>query len=164
MDALTTIATRHSTRSYGARPVPKEVLEQIVDAGRRAATARNEQPWEFIVVTQPGTRRRIAELADYGRFIAQAPACVAVFCKDTKYYLEDGSAATQNMLLAATALGVQSCWVAGDKKPYCGAIANLLGVPAGYKLVSLVALGYAEKPGGPTPKRELGEVLHWEKF
>jgi nitroreductase len=103
-------------------------------------------------------------LADYGKFIAQSPACIAVFCKDTKYYLEDGCAATQNMLVAATALGVQSCWVAGDKKPYCGAIAELLKVPSGYKLISLVALGYAETPGKPTPKRDLQEVIHWEKF
>jgi len=164
MDALTAIAARHSTRSYGTRPVPKEILEQLVDAGRRAPTARNEQPWEFVVVTRPGTRQRIAELADYGKFIAQAPACVAVFAKDTKYYLEDGAAATQNLLVAATALGVQSCWVAGDKKSYCGAIADLLGVPRAYNLVSLVALGYAEKPGKPTPKRDLNKVLHWEQF
>jgi len=164
MDALTAIATRHSTRAYTSKGVPKEQLEKIVDAGRRAATARNFQPWEFIVVTDADTRKKLADLAEYGKFIAQSPACIAVFCKDTKYYLEDGCAATQNILVAATAMGVQSCWVAGDKKPYCGAIADLLKVPAGYKLISLIALGYAESPGKPTPKRPLNEVMHWEKF
>jgi nitroreductase len=164
MDALTAIATRHSTRSYTSKPVPKGLLEQIVDAGRRAATARNLQPWEFVVVTNPDVRKRVADLTDYGKFIAEAPACVAVFCQDTKYYLEDGSAATQNMLVAAAALGVQSCWVAGDKKPYGDTIAQMLGVPAGHRLISLVALGYAESPGKPTPKRSLQEVIHWDKF
>jgi len=164
MDALTAIATRHSTRAYTSKGVPKEQLEKIVDAGRRAATARNFQPWEFIVVTDADTRKKLADLAEYGKFIAQSPACIAVFCKDTKYYLEDGCAATQNILVAATAMGVKSCWVAGDKKPYCGAIADLLKVPAGYKLISLIALGYAESPGKPTPKRPLNEVMHWEKF
>ena len=164
MDALTAIATRHSTRAYTSKGVPKEQLEKIVDAGRRAATARNFQPWEFIVVTDADTRKKLADLAESGKFIAQSPACIAVFCKDTKYYLEDGCAATQNILVAATAMGVQSCWVAGDKKPYCGAIADLLKVPAGYKLISLIALGYAESPGKPTPKRPLNEVMHWEKF
>jgi len=164
MDALEAIATRHSTRAYTGRPVSKDVLERIVDAGRRAPTARNVQPWEFVVVTDAGTRKRIADITEYGKFIAQSPACIVVFCKDTKYYLEDGCAATENMLIAATALGVQSCWVAGDKKPYCGTIAGLLGVPAGYKLICLVALGYGETPGKPTPKRDLREVIHWEKF
>ena len=164
MDALEAIATRHSTRAYTNKPVPKETLEKIVDAGRRSATARNVQPWEFVVVTNSEMRKRIADITEYGKFIAQSPACIVVFCKDTKYYLEDGCAATENLLIAATALGVQSCWVAGDKKPYAGTIAEILGVPADHKLICLVALGYADTPGKPTPKRELREVLHWEKF
>lgn len=164
MDALQAISERHSTRSFSNKPVPKEALEKIIDAGRRAPNARNEQPWEFIVITHKETLRKIAELTDYGKFIAQAPACVAVFCRKTKYYLEDGCSATENILVASTALGVQSCWVAGDKKPYAPKVARLLGVPEGYGLVSLVALGYASTPGKPTPKRPLSEILHRERF
>jgi len=164
MDTLEAISRRYSTREFVQTPVPKDVIERIVDAGRRAPTARNVQPWHFVVVTDPATRRRISELADFGRFIADAPACICVFCRDTKYYLEDGCAATENMLIAATALGVQSCWVAGDKKPYCSTVAEMLGVPPGHKLVAMMALGYAARPGEPTPKRPLAEVLHWEKF
>ena len=62
---------------------------------------KNIQPWHFIVVTDKERRKHIADLTDYGKFIEQAPVCIAVFCEDTKYYLEDGSAATQNILLAA---------------------------------------------------------------
>ena len=164
MDALAAISARHSTRAFSDAPVPKDVLEQIVDAGRRAPSAMNVQPWEFVVVTDAEARRDLAGMTDYGKFIAQAPACVAVFCKDTKYYVEDGSAATENILVAATALGVQSCWVAGDKKAYAGDVAKRLGVPAGYKLMSLLALGIAPSPGAPTAKRPLADVLHWEKF
>ena len=164
MDALTAIAERHSTRQFTPKPVPQPLLEQIVDAGRLAPTAMNEQPWVFVVVTDAAMRQQLAALTDYGRFIADAGACVVVFCRDTKYYLEDGCAATENVLLAATALGVQSCWVAGDKKPYAGQVAQLLGVPAGYKLISLLALGYAAAPGGAHAKRALAEVLHWEKY
>ena len=164
MDTLTAIAQRHSTRAFTSKPVAQPLLEQIVDAGRRAPTARNEQPWQFVVVTDATMRKRLAQLADYGRFIADAGACVAVFCSDTKYYLEDGCAATENILLAATALGVQSCWVAGDKKAYAPRVAELLGVPAGYKLVALLALGYAASPGQAPAKRRLDEVLHWETF
>ncbi len=164
LDALRAIAERHSTRSFTDQPVPRAVLEKIVDAGRRAPSANNVQPWEFVVVTDATTRKRIADMTDWGKFIAEAPACVAVFCKDTKYYLEDGSAATENMLVAAAALGVQSCWVAGDKKPYGPTVGELLGVPRGYNLISLLPLGYAASAGSPASKRELSGVVHWEKY
>lgn len=165
MDTLTAIENRHSTRAYTSKPIPREILERIIDAGRRAPTAMNDQPWEFVVVTDGGTRKQIAELTDYGRFIADAGACVAVFCRDTKYYLEDGCAASENILLAASAFDIQSCWVAGDKKTYAQAIADLLGVSAGYKLVSLLALGYAAGPEQTkAKKRDLEQVLHWDKF
>lgn len=164
MDALQAIQERHSTRSFKPDPVPRDILEKIVDAGRLAATGRNEQPWEFIVVTDPARRKALADLLEHGRFIAQAPACIVVVCRDSKYYLEDGSAATQNMLIAATALGVQSCWVNGDKNPQAPNVLKLLNVPPGYKLVSHIALGYEDQPQPRRPKRPLHEVLHWEQF
>ncbi|HOX38420.1 MAG TPA: nitroreductase family protein [Candidatus Brocadiia bacterium] len=164
MDALEAIKTRHSTRIFTDRKIPKDVLEKIIDAGGRAPTARNEQPWAFVVVTDPATVKKIGETTDHGKFISQASACVCVFCRDTKYYLEDGCAATENILLAAAALGVQSCWVAGDKKDYCADIARLLGVPPDQKLISLLALGYAKSPEGPKAKRPTSETLRWEKW
>lgn len=166
MDAIEAIKTRRSIRAYKDQPIPKDVLEKIVDAGRFAATARNVQPWEFVVVTRPETLKKIADLAENGRFIARALASIAVFCSDTKYYLEDGCAATQNLLLAARALGLGSCWVAGDKKPYAPQINSLLGVPATLKLISLVALGYplSEDEFRAAQKRKLSELMHWEKL
>ena len=163
MDALEVLKTRRSVRAFLAKPVPKEILEDVIDCGRLAASAINIQPWEFVVVTDPGALKRIGETTDYGGFIASAAACVAVLCKDTHYYLEDGSAATQNILLAARAHGLGSCWVAGDKKHYAQDICKLVGAPGGYHLVSLVPLGYpAEHPD--KEKRPLSQVLHWEKF
>lgn len=166
MDAIEIIRKRRSVREYKDTPIPKGILEKIADAGRFAATARNIQPWEFIVITEAKILKRLSELAENGRFLAQASACIAIFSEDTKYYLEDGSAATQNMLLAATYYGVGSCWVAGDKKPYCSAISELLSVPAAFKLVSLIALGYPVKPDifKPAEKKTLKEMLHWDKF
>jgi nitroreductase len=164
MDALTAIANRHSVRKFTSRPIPKDVLEKIVDAGRLAPTARNVQPWEFVVITDRKQLAKIAEISDTGKFITDAGACIAVMCQETKYYLEDGCAATENILVAATALGVQSCWVAGDKKTYCQSILALLGVPPKYNLVSLLALGYGDGEAKTYVKRVLDRVLHWEKF
>ncbi len=158
------IITRHSVRSYRKDPVPAQLLEQMIDAARYAPSGRNEQPWEFVVVTDHKVRKEIAELTDYGRFIADAGACVVVLCRPTKYFLEDGSAATQNILLAAHALGLGACWVAGHKKPYVDTIKKIIGAPQEMVLISLVAIGYALKEAHAKAKRPLDEVLHWEKY
>jgi len=163
MDAIEALKTRRSVRAYRSEPVPRKIIEDIIDCGRLAATANNLQPWEFVVVTEPETLRRLAQITDYGKFISQAGACVVVLCKETKYYLEDGSAATENILLAARAHGLGSCWVAGDKKTYASDICRLVGAPGGSKLVSLIPLGYPLDILEP-PKRPLSDVLHWEKY
>jgi len=163
MDAIERLKTRRAVRTYTSDALPRDIIEDIIDCGRLAATAINIQPWEFVVVTDAALRGRIAEATDYGKFIADAPVCVVVLCRETKYYLEDGSAATQNILLAAHAHGLGSCWVAGDKKPYAADICRLVGAPPGYKLISLIPLGFpAESP--EKAKRPLADVLHWEKY
>lgn len=166
MNILEIIKTRRSIREYKNKPIPKDILEKIIDVARFAPTARGVEPWEFIVVTDPAVLRKIGEIAESGRFISKAAACIAVFSSDTKYYLEDGSAATENILLAATSLGIGSCWVAGDKKPYCGQISVLLNVPETFKLISLISLGYpeSEKEFKIIEKRSLKEIIHWERF
>ena len=179
METIEVLKSRRSVRAYLATPIPKSILEDLIDCGRLAASANNRQPWEFVVVTDAATLRWLAQTATFGGFIATAPACIAVFCQDTKYYLEDGSAATQNILLAACVHGLGSCWVAGDKKPYAMDIAKRLKAPEDCRLISLIALGHrvavmkdgviqqvagypAENPR--KSKRPLAEVLHWEKF
>ena len=117
MDAIEVLKTRRSVRAYIGVPVPREIIEDVIDCGRLAATAVNIQPWEFVVVTGREMLRSIAQTTDHGKFISDAPVCVVVLCEDTKYYLEDGSAAAENILLASRAHGLGSCWVAGDKKP-----------------------------------------------
>ncbi len=166
MNIIKIIKTRRSIREYLDKPVPKDILEKIVDTGRFAATARNVQPWEFVIITEQAILKKLAELAENGRFIAQAKACIAVFSNDTKYYLEDGCAATENILLAATAFDIGSCWVAGDKKPYCADVAKLLNADERFKLVSLIALGYpkAKDAFRITDKKSLKEIIHWERF
>jgi|WetSurMetagenome_2_1015567.scaffolds.fasta_scaffold178122_1 nitroreductase len=163
MEAIEALKTRRSVRQFKQEEVPGELIETIVECGSLAASAINIQPWEFVVVTDGTMRQKIAHATDHGMFIAEAPVCIAVFCRDTKYYLEDGCAATQNILVAARASGLGSCWVAGEKKPYVEKIRRLLGVPEGYHLISLVALGYSLEVPKPS-KRPLSQLLHWESF
>lgn len=165
MQTQEAIKRRHSIRTFATtKSVPSHLIEELIDCARLAPTARNIQPWEFVVVTKKESLKNLGSLADNARFLSQSPCCIAVFCKDTKYYLEDGCAATENILIAATDLGLGSCWVAGDKKPYGDKVKTLLNVPADFKLVSLVALGYPESIPEMPEKKSLKEVLHWEKF
>jgi len=161
MDAIEALKTRRCVRAFRREAVDRGILEEVVDCGRLAPTALNIQPWEFVVVTDRTMLQRIAQATDHGRFIADAGACIVVLSKTTKYYLEDGSAATENILLACHARGLGACWVAGDKKPYADHVVRLVGAPESCKLVSLIPIGYAAEE--PTcQKRPLADVLHWE--
>jgi len=166
MDNLELLKLRRSIRVFQKKQIPRRKLEEIVNIARFAPTARNVQPWEFVVVTDKQKLAAFAALAENARFLAQAAACIVVFCAETKYYLEDGCAATCNILLAAAALGIVSCWVAGDKKSYGEEVKSILGAPSGMKLVSLVALGYPQDKdvSKDIAKRQLKELIHWEKF
>lgn len=162
MDTLEAIRKRRSIRSFKSTPVPKDLILKLLDCARLAPTARNVQPWEFIVVTDSSKRSKLASLAINGQFIKDAPVCIVIICKDTKYYLEDGCAATVNLLLAVADLGLGACWVAGDKKDYCQNVLGLLAVPPGYKLVSMIALGFSAEENTSPEKKDLNQLVHWE--
>ena len=165
MEFKALVKERRSCRSFETSPISEEQLTAILDAGRWAPNPLNLQPWEFIAITDKGVLKKIASLVPNGPFIETCACCLGVICKDTKYYLEDGCAATENILIMASDLGLGACWVAGDKKPYCWEIMQMLKVPEEFKLISLIALGFSKKeiPSLHT-KRSLGELLHWEQY
>lgn len=163
MDAITCLKTRRSIRQYTAAAIPAATIEDLVDCARLAPTAMNRQPWTFVVVREAATRARLAELTGHAGFLAAAPACVAVFCQTGDYWVEDGSAATLNLLNAARAHGLGGCWVAGHPLDYARPIAALLGAPEGHVLLSLVAIGHPAEDPAPE-KRPLADVLRWERF
>lgn len=161
MDALEAIRKRRSVRDYTGDPIPRKDLEAIVDAGRLAATGHNNQPWEFIVVTNPDM---INKLKIAAKWMEKAGAIIAVVLDPTaRYWLEDGSAAVENMLIAATALGYGSCWLEGYTLPLESKFKTLLNVPDEKRLLTLVPIGVPVQ--WPTKeKKSLAEVIHWEKY
>ena len=164
METFNAISKRASVRDYQKKTIPKNLLEQLVDAGRRAPSARAVEPWEFIVVTQKEMLQKLGAMISTGRFIADAGACIAIFSKETKYYLEDGCAATENILIAAADLSLGCCWVAGDKKDYCPDVVQILGVPENIKLISLISIGWPTTNVTQSKTRSLQDVIHWEKY
>jgi len=161
MDALEAIRRRRSIRSFTGDPIAREDLEKIVDAGRLAASGYNRQPWEFIVVTD---RKMIDKLKIAAHWMDKAGAIIAVVIDPSaEFWLEDGSAAVENMLIASTALGYGSCWLEGDTLPLEQKLKAVLGVPRERRLLTLVPIGVpAEWP--TKQKKPLEKVIHWERW
>jgi nitroreductase len=161
MDALEAIRKRRSVRDYTGDPIPCEDLEKIVDAGRWAPSGYNRQPWDFIVVTERAT---IDQLKVVAQWMAKAGAIIAVALDpSSEFWLEDGAAAIENMLIASTALGYGSCWLEGDTLPLEEKFKTLLNVPKDKRLLTLIPIGVPSE--WPTrEKKPLKEVLHWERY
>ena len=164
MSKTKVIKDRRSIRSYKPDPVSEDIVRDILDCGRLAPTARNVQPWLLGAVTDAGLRGTLADMTEYGKFIADSPVCFVVFVKaEEKYFMEDGCAATMNIIQASAEHGLGTCWVAGHKKDYVDDIRKLLDVPGGYTLISLIAAGYSDDK--PTPsKKSLEDVAFFDKY
>jgi nitroreductase len=161
MDALEAIRRRRSVREYTGEPIIREDLEKIVDAGRLAATGSNRQPWDFVVVTD---REMVERLKVAAQWMEKAGAIIAVVMDpSSRWWLEDGAAAVENILIASTALGYGSCWLEGYTLPHEKEFKELLGVPAEKRLLTLVPIGVPAE--WPTIEKKLLEVvLHWERY
>ena len=134
---------------------------KIVDAGRLAATGSNQQPWDFVVVTN---RAMIDKLKVVATWMEKVGAIIAVVMDpSSRWWLEDGSAAVENMLIASTALGYGSCWLEGYTLPCEEEFKELLGIPQGRRLLTLVIIGVAAEQS-TKEKKPLSQVLHWEKY
>ncbi len=161
--AIEALEQRRSIRAYTEQQVPRETIEEIVNCGRLAPTAMNEQPWDFVVVTARADLQRIPPMLGHAEFVAKAAFAILVLTKNTDCALEDCAAATENLLIAAAAHGIGSCWVAGSRQAYGPPVAAAFGAPADRELFAIVSFGYpAEEPG--VEKRPLPEVLHWERY
>jgi len=154
MDVFEAVQKRRSIRAYESTPVPKAVLEKILEAARLAPSAGNVQPWHFIVVTDAGKRERLAE-SILVRFLKEAPV-VIVGCGDQKaspkWFMVDVAIAMQNMVLTATSEGLGTCWIGifNESK-----VKELLKIPEKFRVVALLALGY------PREKFDIqGKILH----
>lgn len=161
MELFEAIKKRRSIRRYQPGKISQEELEAIVDAGRLAATGSNRQPWDFIVVTE---KERIDQLSISESWMDKAAAVIVVAMDPaSRWWVEDGSAATQNMLLAITALGYGGCWVEGDALPHEEKIKTWLEIPSEKRILAVVPVGIIDDVPNPK-KKELSRVIHWEKY
>ncbi len=165
MDAIEAILTRKVQRAFFPAPVEEEKLLKIVDAGRHAMSARNLQPWQFIMVRDRATLKRIGALCSTAPFIADAPAAIVVLknLESTRWGDVDCSQAVQNMANAAWALGLGTCWAGNfDQAKLC----QMLGVPQGWAIFTILPFGYPDpsNPPRPRPLKERSTIVHYERF
>jgi nitroreductase len=191
---LQIIDRRRSIRAFDSRPVEAEDLEKILEAARLAPSSNNTQPWRFVVVREAKKRRDLALAQPLStpspiKFAAEAPVVIAcctrphallhkavrIFGKD--YCEIDAAIAVEHMVLAATALGIGSCWLGWFSEPK---VKKILKIPGGVKVIALLALGYPQqKPkkdfrrrprpeglGGlcGTLRKELKDIVSYERW
>lgn len=169
MNALEVIYTRRSVRDFKPDSVSKEDMMDLLKAGMQAPSAKNEQPWHFVVINDLNLLHAIPEFHPYSKMLFQAPLAILV-CSDRSLekkrtsWLMDCSAATQNILLAAHAKGLGAVWLGifPDSERVFG-MQNLLNLPETVRPVSLVAVGHPASR--PQPENRFNEdrihYNHW---
>ena len=156
MDTLTSIFTRRSIRKYDGRPIEQEKIDLLLKAAMYAPSARNKQPWHFIAVTDRETLDRLSAAHPYGKMLKEAALAIIV-CGDRHiddmepYLVQDCSAATQNILLAAHGLGLGAVWLGMyPREKRISAVKEVLSIPGHILPVTMISLGYpAEEKAQP---------------
>ncbi len=153
MEAYEAILTRRSIRAYTDQPVSEELIHKLLVAAISAPSAGNGQPWQFVVVTERSILNELAELLPFGKMLTQAPLAIAV-CGDAKgqpregYWVQDCSAATENLLLAAHALGLGGVWLGVyPREDRVAGVRRILAIPERVTPLCVVSLGYPVEPG-----------------
>lgn len=166
---LDNIATRASVRQFTDQPVAKDTLDAIVRAGMAAPSAMNLQPWAFVVVTERAVLDNLSDVHPYSN-LKTATAAVIV-CGDLEkaskgfgreYWIQDCSAATENILLAAHALGMGAVWCGVYPNPnVLPEVSRVLGLPEGIIPLNIIAMGYPAADPQPKDKWK-PENVHYQ--
>ncbi|MEN8226015.1 MAG: nitroreductase family protein [Bacteroidota bacterium] len=169
MDAMKVILGRRSIRKYTDKAVSEEVVHDLLNAGMHAPSARNIQPWEFIVVDDRVLLDKLSVAHPYGKMLKQASLAILV-CGDRKlqevegYIIQDCSAVTQNIMLAAYANGLGSVWLGMyPREKRMQDIGALLGIPEHILPVALISIGYPDEIK-EVPDRFNADKVHSNKF
>lgn len=158
------ILSRRSVRRYQKKEIPRDAMDKILEAGRQAPSAMNRQPWHFIVVTSNESKKELSKWL-FTKHIKDSPVTIVGCAKtgflDRKWSIIGTSIALQNMVIAAWALGIGSCWIGGFKEDK---VKELLEIPDKWKIVALVTLGYPDKIPHVKRKKPIEKVVSIDRF
>lgn len=159
--------TRRSIRKYRKEPVPEETVEYILRAAMAAPSARNLQPWHFMVINNRVILNKIAEIHPYAKMLLEAPLAIVV-CGDTKisetYWVQDCSAASENILLAAKAKGLGSVWCGVyPRAKRVEQMKKLLNLPENIIPLNVIAIGFPAEHKPPADRFDKKKI-HYNKW
>lgn len=173
MEALKAVLTRRSVRKYTSKKIPATLVRKLIDAGRNAPSAYNDQPWVFITITRQQTKDVIVEnKSQRSQFIKDAPLLIAC-CYDTNkskatsHNLENTAVAAENILITAHALGLGACYIGGFDPDYPMIEQNInkaLKLPSNVHIVCLISTGYPDEKPIKKKMRPLNEVWKRETY
>ena len=168
MNVLEAIETRRSVRKYRPEPIPDGDLRKILKAAQLAPSAGNKQPWRFVVVRDPKTKRKLGEIARGQTWISKAGVVVAALSMDKKspevyerWAERDVMTAVEHMVLAAWSLGYGTCWIGAF---YEDRVKELLGIPAEMTVINLLPIGVPDQSPEARTRRPLEEIFHGERY
>jgi nitroreductase len=168
MNVFDALKSRLTVRRFKPDPVPEDVVTRLLQVGLWSPRSQNLQPWHFVVIRDRHTLRSIGQISTYGPFISDAPIAIAIgMDKSTADRPElDAGRALQQMEVLAWSEGMGTCFVAVHEPEQNRRIAELLGIPSGIELITVMPFGY--RPDGirgtNRRRRRLEEVAHSERF
>ncbi|MFB0502021.1 MAG: nitroreductase family protein [Candidatus Bathyarchaeia archaeon] len=166
-ELIKTILARRSIRKYTAEPVSEKDVKTMLEAAMAAPSASNLKPWHFIVVTNRQKLDNLARVHPYGKMLFEAPLCIAV-CGDeaisARYWVQDCSLAAENLLLAATALGLGAVWLGVyPREERINTIRKVLNIPENIVPLNLISIGHPAEE--KEPRTQYDELrVHREKW
>jgi len=165
------IETRKSIRSYKPQEVEEEKLNYIIQAFRKAPSAKNLQPWKLIVVKD---KKKISDLAiacNNQTFLSEAPILIVACAKEDEAYGVMGgymnsypidvALALEHLILAATEKGLGTCWIGAFKEKL---VKDLLDIPKTVRVVAITPVGYPAQEGGARGRKPLAEIICYDKY
>ena len=161
MEFKKVIETRRSIRKYKGTPVPRDKIMAILEAARIAPSASHRQPWHFIVVEDNEAIKKLAK-QDWA---ATAPAMIVGLADQEaspNWCINDMGIAMEHMVLAATDLGLGTCWMGQSNREEL--VRELLDIPGKFKVVALMTLGEADETPLPKARKSLEDIVSWEKY
>lgn len=168
MDVMDAIRGRRSIRKYSNKPIEEEKLELILEAARLSPSSANGQNWHFIVVQDKEKLQKLMDAADGQPFVGQAP-CAIVACGTKRRIMDCGqptdtvdcSIALSYMMLEAHTLGLGTCWLGHF---YADKVKKVLHIPEDVSVIAFTPLGYPDEDPIPKPRKEMKEIVSFEKY
>ncbi len=161
MDVFQAIAERTSVRKYTGEEIPEEDLDKILKAARDAPSAKNLQPWKFVVVTDRKRLRELVPACKNQGFVEDCGALIVGVIEEEKWSDIDISIALDHLSLAAVEVGLGTCWIGAFES---GELRKELNIPDKFEIKICMTVGYPSEEGESPVKKSLDELVVWEEF